>query len=310
MTRFLALLAVAAAVLATWPILGNYFYADDFDHLLELATFGPRDFILAPNAGHMYLVRNAVFYLSFLAFDMEPAGYFTGAVATHGLNALLLFAVIRRLTADALVAGLVAVLFAVSPENPGTLGWYSVYGHALATTATLIALLLVAPAPGVPRPLSRRSAAAAALAMLVASQCFGTGAAVAIVFPAVAFLLRPELLRTPRSAALLAALPLLVLLAWVVMNAIPSRLNPWGAQGARGLALLATDYRVVAFMTAHLLAIGIHTLVLGPAVPLTRYGSPLSIAAVVLFAAAVGGTLLTATRDTRRRMLALGLAAP
>jgi len=228
----LALVAAVTASLVAWPILGNYFHADDFSHLLELAAFGPRDFLIAPNAGHMYLVRNAAFYFSFLAFDMQPPGYFATVVATHVLNTLLLAAVARRLTGDALVACLAAVLFAVSPAHAGTLGWYSVYGHALATTATLIALLVVAPTRDTSQPISVRRSIVAVLAMLVASQCFGTGAAVAIAFPAVALLLRPATLRAARSTAVLVALPVLVLIAWAVMNAMPSRLNPWGMQAA------------------------------------------------------------------------------
>jgi hypothetical protein len=39
-------------------------------------------------------------------------------------------------------------LFAVTPANHGTLGWYSASGHALAAAAVLAALLIVAPAPG------------------------------------------------------------------------------------------------------------------------------------------------------------------
>jgi hypothetical protein len=42
----------------------------------------------------------------------------------------------------------------------------------------------------------------AALAMLVASQSFGTGAAAAMTFPIVAVLLRPATLRAPLSRAM------------------------------------------------------------------------------------------------------------
>jgi hypothetical protein len=304
----LALVTAITAALVAWPILGNYFHADDFSHLLELAAFGPRDFILAPNAGHMYLVRNAAFYVSFLAFDMQPPGYFACAVATHVLNALLLFALARRLTGDALVACLGAVLFAVSPARTGTLGWYSVYGHALATTATLTALLVVAPTPGTSQPISLRHAVIAVLAMLVASQCFGTGAAVAVVFPAVALLLRPATLRTARPTAVLVGLPVLVLIAWAVMNAMPSRLNPWGMEAAKGFVQLATDYRKVVLMTVHLFGVGIQTLVAGPVMALARYGEAGSLVVVALFVAGLAATLGLGSHATRRLLVAFLLA--
>lgn len=303
------LLAASAALVAAWPIVGSYFYADDFAHLFEIASFGPWDFLTAPYAGHMYLVRNAVFYASFRFFDMEPAGYFALALATHVVNALLLFALVRRLTGDALLACLGGVLFGASPAVTGTLGWYSVFGHALATAATISALLVVAPRPGETRALAPRAACGAGATMLVASQCFGTGAAVALVFPALVLLLRPATLRRPASLAALGALPLLVLGVWWGMNSLPTRLNPWGVQAASGMAALATDYRHVGLMAAHLIAIGVDGLVLGPAFPRVSYGGAASIAAVGVFGAALAAAFLRGTSPARRALLAFLLAA-
>jgi hypothetical protein len=305
----LVLLPAVAAALAGWPILGNYFYADDFAHLFELASFGPRDFLIAPNAGHMYLVRNAVFYASFRVFGMEPLGYFVTALATHVANAVLLAALVRRVTGDALLASLAAVLFAVSPANPGTLGWYSVYGHALATTAALSALLVVAPSRSDADALTPRAAIAAVVAMLVASQCFGTAAALALVFPAIALLLRPATRHVPRSLAVLAALPILVLLAWLVMNATPTRLNPWGLQAAKGMALLATDYADVGMMAVHLAGLGVDGLLLGTPFPLADYGGAISLIAIAAFVAAATAALVLADRQGRAALLAFLLGA-
>jgi hypothetical protein len=305
----LALLPAVAAAVAAWPILGNYFYADDFTHLFELASFGPWEFLTAPNAGHMYLVRNAVFYASFRVFGMEPLGYFWTALVTHVANTLLLAILVRRVTGDALLACLAAVLFAVSPAQAGTLGWYSVYGHALATTATLSALVLVTPARLEDTALDARSALAAVMTMLVASQCFGTAAALAIVFPAMALLLRPATRRAPRSLAVLAALPVLVAATWLVMNAIPTRLNPWGAEAAKNMALLATDYRHVGMMAVHLAGLGVDALVLGPPVPLGDYGGTPSLIAIAGFVAAIGAALALAGRRRRAALLAFLLGA-
>src|SRR5262245_56402464 len=133
-----AALAAAVAFATNVPIVRNFFTADDFEHLVDLANFGPGPFILQTHAGHMYLVRNSIFTLHVLAFGAHPAGYFLFALATHVANVVMLFVLARRLTGRAELACLAAVLFGVSPSNPGTLGWYSVYGHALATTWTLV----------------------------------------------------------------------------------------------------------------------------------------------------------------------------
>ena len=159
----------------------------------------------------MLFVRNLVFYVCFAVFGMDARGYFAVVLATHVLASLLVGVVARRLTGNGLVACLAGVLFAVTPANHGTLGWYSASGHALAAVAVLAALLVVVPAPGDESPLAPRMAVFAALAMLAASQSFGTGAAVALVFPIVAVLLRPATLRAPLSRAILAAVPVLVL---------------------------------------------------------------------------------------------------
>jgi hypothetical protein len=305
----LALLPGLAAALAAWPILENGFVGDDFGYLLELVTVGPRDLLTAPFGGHMLFVRNLAFYLCFLAFGMEPTGYFVVALVTHVAVSLLVGTLARRLTGDALVSCLAGVLFAVAPANHGTLGWYSVYGHALAAAAVLLGLLVVAPSPGDDAALSPRAAGVAAAAMLVASQSFGTGAAVAMVFPAVAVLLRPGTLRAPASRAILAAVPVLVLLAWMLMTGLRTRLNPAGIESTRAMALLATDYPRIGLVAMHLLAMGLDGLLLGLPFPSTDYGNALSVVSVVLFGAAVSATLARGSAPTRRMMLACLLMA-
>jgi hypothetical protein len=134
----------------------------------------------------MYLVRNPVFAFSYVLFGMRAAWYFATVLATHVANVLLLFTLVRRLTGSAAVACFGSVMFAVSPANAGTLGWYSVYGHALAGTFVLCALLLLTPLADGSPPLTTGRAVAAAACMLAASQSFGTGMAAALVLPVVA----------------------------------------------------------------------------------------------------------------------------
>ena len=300
MARVLPPLLVAVAALATaWPILENYFYADDFTHLVEFANHGLRDALVAPASGHMYIVRNTVFYLSFGTFGMQPTGYFAIVLATHVANVLLLFALVHRVTGSMPLAFLGAALFAVSPAHVGTLGWYSVYGHALGTTFTLVAVLLVAPRPDAPPELGTGAAVAAAACMLAASQCFGTAAAVAVIFPVITLLLRPAAFRRFGSGAALLAVPVLVAISWLVMQGYRTRLNPGGTATLESLIILATDWRKVAWMTVHLFALGVVSLLLGPAYPLSRYPDPISTGLAVAFAAAVAASLLARARQTR-----------
>jgi hypothetical protein len=39
----------------------DIFLRDDFGDLFELANFGPREWLVAPAAGRMYLVRNSIY---------------------------------------------------------------------------------------------------------------------------------------------------------------------------------------------------------------------------------------------------------
>jgi hypothetical protein len=301
------LIVAVAALAAAWPILENYFYADDFGNLVELAEHGPGSFVTAPAAGHMYIVRNTIFYLTFHFFGMQPRGYFVIALATHVANVLLLFALVRRLTDDTPLAFLGAALFGGSPVNPGTIGWYSVYGHALATTFALGAVHFIAPRPGASR-LGTGAAVGAACCMLAASQCFGTATGVAVIFPLIALLLRPDAFRKAGATAALVAIPLLVAVTWFVMHGYRTRLNPAGADSVEGMLTLATDWHNVMWMTAHLFAVGVVSLVLGGLYPLTGYPDFVSTATLVAFAVAVVASV-RAGRDRARASIAFLVAA-
>lgn len=303
------LLAVAAvgAGIAAAPILGNYFYQDDFGNFYEVANFGLRDFLVGTAAGHMYVVRNALFYVLFLLFRLESTPVFTVVLATHVANVLLLFALVRRLTGSAGVACFGALLFGVAPTNDGTLGWYAVYGQAMAVTFVLAALLLLAPRPGDEARLGVGRALAVAACMLVASQCFGSGAAAALVIPLVAVLVRPSSLRAPRALLVLCALPVLVLGMWYAMHSGVRRLNQMPIGGAEMATVASGAFReaTISHMLRHIAAIGTVSLVAGPAYPLVPYpdaGAPMALALVAVVAVAFA----SGEARTRRLLAAFG----
>src|SRR5207253_4732554 len=173
---------LAVAAIAFEPIVGNYFFADDFWGLYRIVNDPLWRFLLEPEGGHLYFVRNAMFYVSYQLFGDKPQYYFGAVLLTHLLNVFLLFQLIRRVADSPRLACFGASLWGASPVNEGALGWYAVYGQVLATTFVIGAVLLLA---GRPRagPLESRTLAACWGLLLAASASFGVGIAVALVFP-------------------------------------------------------------------------------------------------------------------------------
>jgi hypothetical protein len=282
----LPLLVLYFAAATSRSTLETFFLRDDFGDLFELANFGPREWVVAPAAGHMYLVRNSIYYLNFLAFRMNSLGYFAGVLVTHSITVLLLFAVIRRCTESERLAVFGAFLFALSGANAGTLGWYAVYGHVLATMFTLLAFLVLIPRAGDAGPPTLAATVGIAGCMLAASQCFGTGTAVALALPVLAVVVRPSVLRAPRLLIVLFAVPVGVLIAMVLMHGRQTRLNP-NPELWRFFLTCATYVGAVSSMFLHLLVLGVVTLVVGAAYPLDRYPDALAVAVAAIFAVAV-----------------------
>ena len=308
-TAICAVLAALGALLAAAPVLRVYFHDDDFLHLYQIANFGPREFITAPNAGHMYLVRNTIFFLNFQLFGMHAGGYLASAVATHVANVLLLFVLVRRLTGSSRIACLGALLFAVCPTNDGTLGWYSVHGHALVALFVLAGLLLLVPRHDDPAPMTTGRALCVALCMLAASQCWGSGIAAAFLTPVAAALLRPDAFRSRGTAAMLLAVPVLVALAMAALYVPRTEINRDPMRSIDVLARSAVDWGHVLPMVGHTLSLGIVTLVLGAAYPPDRYPDAVSVATTAAFALAALWALRRASPLARRRLLAFLILA-
>jgi len=299
-----ASVAALGSLLASLQLLGVYLHDDDFLHLFRLTDFGPGEFIIAPYAGHMLLVRNSVFFLTFRLFGMHAAAYLACAVVTHVANVLLLFALVRRLTDSARIACFGALLFAVCPANDGALAWYSAYGHALAATFVLVALLLLTPRRDESAPLSTRAAIGVAGCMLAASQSFGTGVAAAVLTPLVAAFLRPSTFRNRGAAAALLAVPVLVGVAMAALYLPQTHLNSDPMTTVGLLARSAVDWRHVVSMVGHILSLGIVSLALGAAYPLDRYPDAISAGATAAFGIGVLWAMRSGSPWTRRSLLA------
>ena len=302
-------LAIGMTGLVYTPILFNYFHADDFYYLYLLNDHRPLEFLLTPHGGHMLLVRNAAYALCHALFGTDPRGYFALMLITHVANVLLLFALIRALTASDRLACLGAALWGMCPVNEGSLGWYAVYGHVLATTLVLAVLLHVVRAGRNPAAAPWWEPTAWYLALLLASMSFGVGMAVAMVFPAVLLLLLPAArFRVPRL--LFWSLPpavvgLYALLLWSY-DVVSSRLDPV----AFGLADTARQLWWIIPPTAiHLVNVGVSSLLLGPFAPNLPYPSPLAYAVAVAFYAGALALVVSGGAAARRQVLAFALVA-
>ena len=297
--------APVAAAVVYCPILRNYFFADDFIDLQEIVNAPLLSYLTAPAGGHVASVRRAVFALIYRAVGVHPPWYFATLLATHVLNVWLLFTVIRTLTRSEPIACFGAGLWGVLRAHEEVLGWYSVYGHALATTAVLALLALLARATrrAAPVPVTARDAVVWALLLLVASASFGVGIGVALAFPAIALLLVPRERCSRAALAVIASVPLLVLAMYVLASRAAQRVAPDVDLVAIVRWELVTYWRVAIVMFGDLLLAGLRTVVRPFAVP----GAPHGVAdwaPVALLAAGLASALTVGPQTCRRPILA------
>ena len=197
-----------------YPITRNYFYYDDFMNLYQIANHRFLQYWVTPNGGHIHLTRNLIFYVTSRLFGTHPEPYYWTAFLTHLVNVWLLFRVIHVLTHSPRLACFGATLFGISPFNEGTLGWYAVYGHALAGTVLLVILYQAVRAAAAARPPSRRTRWLWYALALMGATSFGTGVGIAMVLPFVLLLLlhptgRLTSLRLPPLISLVVVVPAL-----------------------------------------------------------------------------------------------------
>lgn len=187
-----ALPPVVLATLAYHPIQQSYFFADDFLNLYWIADRPLFQYLITPHGGHLLLTRNSVFYLTHWLFGLQPEYYYASAFFTHLVNVCLLFAVLRRVSGNSFLASFGAALWGTSPLHEGTLGWYSVYGHVLATTALLVILFQAQGLALAGRYPSQRRQILWLMLAFASATCFGTGLATALVLPWALLLLFPD----------------------------------------------------------------------------------------------------------------------
>lgn len=299
------LVALVLAAIVYVPLTRNFFIADDFVHLYQIVNWPWQKFLLVMHGGHLYMTRNALFLLWYRLFGMWAAPYFWLVLITHLLNVFLLFRIIRELTDSAHLACLGAALWGMLPGHDGVLGWYSVYGHALAATFTLAVLFAIVRVAG-----GHRSHVLAPLLwvmlLLAAATSFGVGIGAAVAMPVAALLLVPAAYGRLRIALVLGAFAVAMPFIYLSLRALSTQL--YG--GLPSVVIGAHFWRSHVQATLELLAYGLFSIVVGVFQPLVDYPGALSNAIVALCVVGLAMALVSGSWTVRGRILAcLAIAA-
>lgn len=299
---------LALTLVVYWPTLGCYFAGDDWFHLQDLVNDPLPKFLLKPYAGHVYIVRNAIFALTHHVFAMQPEPYFVSVLLTHLLNVALLFAFIGR-RCGARIACVGATLWGTSPLHDQTIGWYSVYGQALVGLLMLLVLNDVARVDGSRAPVRLGRALAWGLILLTACTCFGVGLGIAAAFPIAAWTILGSRLSRGARAVLMAMPAAVVALYAGVMLLYATLYDRSGTVQNLGVVSMLRDWRSVLATLAQLPPAGVSELVTMVFTPRARYPEPALLAIGATWAVAYVLALLTVPRDVARWLRALGILA-
>ena len=298
----LLVLALALAALAYAPIVRNFFNADDFFHLYHIVNKDRLEFLLNMHGGHLLMVRNALFILFFDVFGTDVAAYFWIVLATHLVNVALLFGIIRDLTGSARLACFGAALWGVLPVQEGTLGWYSVYGHAVAATCTFLVVSALARAAA-GRPVHRLAPLLWTALLLAGATSFGVGIGVAFAMPLVALLLMPPSPLRRWTVLLFSALALALPFLYFRLERLYVELY-----GGLPPSLMLTSglqyWHQHVLLFAQLIGYGISAVVLGVLHRPLFYPSPAGYAVAATYAALLVAVLVRGDAVLRRRILA------
>src|SRR4029453_4523820 len=146
-----ALIPVALAAYVQFPATRSCFRADDYVNLYQINNYSLFQYLIIPNAGHLLVARNAVFYLCWLLFGPAQAPYLWLAYLTHLLNVWFVFRRIEVFTNSRAAALLGAALWGACPLH-AAIGYYAVYGHVMVGTIVLVILLQSGRAAGAGAP--------------------------------------------------------------------------------------------------------------------------------------------------------------
>lgn len=299
-TALVAIVPTAAAAWVWYPILTQYFYGDDLYNLFLICNAPWLEYLFTPHAGHVELVRNAIFYASARFFGTDAARFFATVWLMHLVNVALLYLTVVRLSGSAAIACTAAVVFGTCPVLAGSLGWYSVFGHVLVGTTLL--LILCDAAGHVRRGVmpGRLRQGLWLVVALAGAASFGVGVGTALALPfALALLLVHSRFALPLWP-LLPAVPALYLTAYWLY----ARLGPVTPLVQSGI--LQTDVPLLLQaprFTTELIAYAVDRMLAGP-FPLPPYPHQAGLVLAAAFAATAAWSAARGPRLARRLALA------
>jgi len=306
------LATLVATVVVQSASLDAFFYEDDYLHLFGLANGPTSQALFTTLGGHVMLVHKALLWVMYRVFGFESGLYFAAIVVLHLVNVFLLFDVLRRLTSSPLVSAVGASLWGVLPLNNGALGWISVFGQVMATTAILWLLRDVARLAEQKREPNALAFVRWGALVLVAGMSQGLGMVIGATVALYVWLLLPVESARLRTALLL--LPLVVLLP--MLHKVVLALG----EGS-GVVISKPSAALTLFLA--MMSYGTMSVLLGPVLTADQgsraidvLGGAVGVEGLVLayalagFAFVVlGGLFCRATPTHRRQMLAFLLLA-
>jgi len=286
-----------------------FFHFDDFYHLEVLRNEPDLAWVLAPFGGHNYVLRNLVFLGSWQLFGFHSEPWYWTVLLTHLLNVWLLFGVLGALTESVPLACFGATLWGICPLAVGTIGWYSVYGHAMVTTILLVVLDRLARLAASGDRLPATTACLWYALLLAGTTCFGTGVAVALVFPLVLFCLLPTAWRQPGVRIAYLALPAVTLAVYFGLRTLSAWIQPLPSSENMHLIAARDGLRDIPPMLLPLIGFAVGGAGLGHAFDPGKF---VDARTCVMIAVLVLGLGLAAWRGdwkTRRTMIAMAALA-
>lgn len=298
--RRLVVLLVLSAFIVHVRVLGATFTGDDFRHFFESEALPFGRFLLRSNGDQFMAVHNVLFVLFHETVRLHATPYYALELVTHLVNVVLFFRLLRRLDCSFELAGVLAFLWGTAPIHQGTMRWFSVYQALLATSTTLIALLQLARAIQERRTMKPVELLTTSVALLAGAATVGGGTAVALLFPAVAWLTLPSSAAPARTAAILAPV---ALVGFIVPRLLTGTAAPMPS--------------MILPMLATLVAYGTGALVAGPVVTVTQSGVgllgklpfevPIAVGAVIAFILLVAVAVAFARGDSKERRFIVGM---
>ncbi|MCI0777151.1 MAG: hypothetical protein J4N95_03135 [Chloroflexi bacterium] len=141
-------LVMIATLMAQAPVLGHYFFGDDFVPLADIASRGTgeylKDLFLLQDETPNWRFLTGLFYLgAYKAFGLTAMPYLLVAVFVHTGTAALIFHLVRQVTKQVWLAALAAALFGLSPASVPTVGQVTAINNVFGGFLLMLSIVLV-----------------------------------------------------------------------------------------------------------------------------------------------------------------------